>query len=309
MKKILAVVLAFTLALSLATVASAEPGKYGCAVPNATNSFYATCISGVEQGVKEFDPECSVIVTDAGFDSGKQLDQVNDLIMQGCKAIILIAVDSNSITPAINECKAAGIPVYVMDTPAAENDGVISTVTANNYSAGEIAGHALLEAIGGKGKIVTITTTGSEGINQRKQALYDQMKDYPDVEIVQEQIVQNGTTEEAQTIMENLIQSIPDLAGVFTTGDVFAIGICAALQANGFKPGEVKVTSIDGATNAIELIKSGYLTATAAQLPAELGKMCVKNAVEHAAGNAVEKDIALLCTEINAQNYTEFTGF
>jgi ribose transport system substrate-binding protein len=309
MRKILATVLAMVLVLSLFTVVNAEAGKYGVAVPNATNSFYATCIAGVEEGVKEYDPECSVIVTDAGFDSGKQLDQVNDLISQGCRAIVLIPVDSNSILPAIDECKAAGIPVFVMDTPAGEHDGVIATVTANNYSAGEIAGSALIKAIGGKGKIVTITTTGSEAVNQRKQALYDQLKNYPDIQIVQEEIVQKGTTEEAQTIMENLIQSIPDLAGVFTTGDVFAIGICAALQANGFAAGDVKVTSVDGTKNAIELIKSGYLTATAAQLPAELGKTCVKNAVDYFAGKTVEKNQQLLCSEINADNYTQYTGF
>ncbi|MEA4898128.1 MAG: sugar ABC transporter substrate-binding protein [Christensenellaceae bacterium] len=309
MKKILSAILSLVLVLSLFSAASAEEGKYGVAVPNATNSFYATCIAGVEEGVKAYDCASSVIVTDASFDSGKQLDQVNDLISQGCKAIILIPVDSNSILPAIDECKKANIPVFVMDTPAGEHDGVISTVTANNYSAGEIAGGALVKAMGGEGKIVTITTTGSEAVNQRKQALYDQLKDYPGIEIVQEEIVQKGTTEEAQTIMENLIQSVPDLKGVFTTGDVFAIGICAALQANGFAPGDVKVTSIDGTKNALELIKSGYLTATAAQLPAELGKTCVKNAVDYLAGKTVEENVQLLCSEINADNYTEFSGF
>lgn len=309
MKKILALVLVLTLCVGVTGAVLAEGGLYGCAVPNATNSFYATCVSGVEQGVAEYDPECSVVVTDCNFDSAKQLDQINDLIQQGCKAIVLIPVNSNAIVPALDACQAAGVPVYVMDTPAAAHEAVISTVTADNYSLGEIAGKALINAIGGKGQIVTITTTGSDAVNQRKQALYDLLKDYPDIQIVQEEIVQNGTTEEAQTIMENLISSHPDMNGVFTTGDVFAIGICAALQANGYAAGEVAVASVDGTSNAIELIKGGYLTATAAQLPAELGKMCVKNAVAYAAGETVEALVALPSSEINSQNYSEFAGF
>lgn len=290
--------------------ASTEGGVYGVSVPNATNSFYATCVSGVERGVAELDPTATVAVTDAAGDSQKQLDQMADLVSQGCKAIILIPIDSNAIIPAINEAETAGIPIFIMDTPAAEAEGVISTVIADNYSAGAIAGEALLKSIGGKGKIITITTTGSEAINQRKQALYDLIEEkYPDVEIVQEEIVQNATTEEALTIMENTIQSIPDLAGVFTTGDVFAIGICSALEANGYAAGDVKVTSIDGTTNAVELIKSGYLLATAAQVPSELGYMCVQNALEYFAGNNVEKLQALECSEVNADNVDSYVGF
>jgi hypothetical protein len=64
-------------------------------------------------------------------------------------------------------------------------------------------------------------------VTARKQALYDLLKDAPDVNLVQEEIVQYMTSEEAQTIMENILSGTPDVAGVFTTGDVFAIGITA----------------------------------------------------------------------------------
>lgn len=287
-----------------------EGGVWGVAVPNATNSYYATCIAGVEAGVKQYDPTATVVVQDASGDSIKQQDQVADLISQGVKAIVLIPIDSNSIIPSIEEAAAAGIPVVCIDTPAGETDGVVSTVVSDNYSAGAIAGRALLEAIGGKGKIVTITTTGSEAVNQRKQALYDLIdKEFPDVEIVQEEIVQKATTEEALTIMENIIQSISDLDGVFTTGDIFAIGIASALQANGYAPGEVIVTSIDGTNNALELLKNGYLHTTAAQLPKQLGIEGVKNAISYLKGEQYEKYMELECKEINAETMEGYEGF
>lgn len=284
--------------------------KYGCSVPNAQNSFYATCVEGVEEGVKEYDPGASVVVTDASGDSQKQMDQMADLVSQGVKAIILIPIDSNAILPAIAEAEAAGVPVVCVDTPAGESEGVVSTVVSDNYGAGEIAGRALLEAMGGKGKLATITTTGSTAVNDRKQALYDLVeKEYPDVEIVQEEIVQNMTTEEALTLMENICQANPDIGGVFTTGDVFAIGICSALQSNGYAAGEVKVTSIDGTNNAKDLIESGYLEATAAQLPKELGKQGVKNALDYLNGKEVEKTQELECLEVNKDNVDSYEGF
>ncbi|MDO4323987.1 MAG: sugar ABC transporter substrate-binding protein [Lachnospiraceae bacterium] len=285
-------------------------GKWGVAVPNATNSFYSTCVAGVEDTVAELDPDASVIVTDASFDSQKQLDQVADLVSQGVKALVLIPIDSNAILPAVEEAAEAGIPVLVMDTPCGETDGVVSTVIADNYNLGEIAGRALLEEIGGEGEIVTITTTGSEAVNNRKQALYDLIEnEYPDIKITQEEIVQNGTTEEALTIMENILQGGSDVKGVFTTGDVFAIGICSALKANGYEPGEIAVTSIDGTTNAAELIESGYLLATAAQSPHALGENCVKNGLAYLSGEEVEELQALSCTEVNADNVADYVGF
>lgn len=301
--------LACMAALALgAAVYAAEGGTYGVAVPNATNSFYATCVAGVMEGVNEVDPTAACVVTDAQFDSAKQLDQISDLLQQGIKALILIPIDANSVRTGVQEAVKAGVPVFVIDTPANAPE-VTCTITANNYSAGEIAGAALLKGIGNKGKIVTITTTGSEAVNQRIKGLKDQIGPDSQVKIVMEEIVQNATTDEALTIMENVLQSVPDVAGVFTTGDIFAIGICAALQANGHKPGEVLVTSVDGTNNAVELIKSGYLLATAAQPAKQMGIDIAKAAFAHLNGKQVEKTINLPCKEVNKSNVDSYVGF
>lgn len=282
---------------------------WGCSVPNVANSYYSTCVSGVEDAVKELDPDASVVISDASGDSQKQLDQIADMIAQKVKAIILIPIDSNAVLSAVSDAEAAGIPVVCIDTPAGESSGVVSTVISDNYNAGEIAAKALVKGMGGKGKIATITTTGSDAVNDRKQALYDLLKDYPDIEIVEEDIVQNATTDEALTLMDNILQSHPDVNGVFTTGDVFAIGICSSLKSNGYSAGDVKVTSVDGTKNACELIESGYLLATAAQLPHELGYQGVENALSHIKGEQVEKMVKLECKEVNKETVSSYEGF
>lgn len=288
---------------------AAQGGTYGVAVPNVNNSFYSTCVAGVIQGVKEVDPTATCVVTDAQFDSSRQLDQISDLIQQGVKALILIPIDANSVGVGIREAKDAGIPVFVIDTPANSKD-VACTITANNYSAGEIAGKALVRALGPQGgKIVTITTTGSEAVNQRVAGLRDQIGPGSNIQIVMEEIVNNATTDEALTIMENILQSVPDVKGVFTTGDIFAIGICAALQANGHAPGEVLVTSVDGTNNAVELIKSGYLLATAAQPAKQMGIDIAKAAYAHLLGAPVKESVLLSCTEVNKDNVDDYEGF
>ena len=137
-KLIVLTVCVLTLAMmaSMGVSAPSTGGIYGVAVPNATNSFYATCIGGVIAGVAEVDPTATVVVQDAQGDSARQLEQVSTLLQQGAKALILIPIDSNSIAPAVQEAKEMGVPVVAMDTPITNRDGVISTVVSDNYSAG-----------------------------------------------------------------------------------------------------------------------------------------------------------------------------
>ena len=313
MKKIAALFLVLCLLMACTGFAFAEDddiygGSYGCSVTNLTNVFYAACVSGVEQAIKDLDPEAQFVPTDASGDSGTQLDQVADLVQQGCKAIILIPIDSTSILAALDECAEAAVPVFIMDTPAEEHEAVIATVTADNYSAGHIAATALVEAIEGKGEIAVITTTGSAAVEARIQGLNDVLAEYPDVSIVATEICTNGTGEDALTIMENMIVAYPDLAGVFTTGGVFAVGICSALQSNGYAAGEIKVTSVDGSNDEVNLIKNGYLYASAAQAPSRMGYRCVENALAYLAGEEVLEYEELECIRVDATNYETFTG-
>ena len=76
-----------------------------------------------------------------------------------------------------------------------------------------------------------------------------------------------------------------------------------------YEAGEVKVTSVDGTKNASELIESGYLLATAAQLPHELGYQGVEKALSYLNGDEVEKTVKLECKEINKDNVSTYEGF
>jgi ribose transport system substrate-binding protein len=288
------------------------PGStvYGMAVPNTQNTFYAACVRGFEEGVKKLDPGARVIVTDAQANAARQIDQIGGLLGQGVKAICIIPIDSGGIGTAVAECQSRGVPVFACDTPIFREEGVISTVVSDNYSAGKIAGEWLLKGISHRGKIVTITTASvSAAIIQRKGALTDLLENAPGVSIVLEQIVPVAASEEARILMENAIAGAPDLAGVFTTGDVFAIGICAALRVNGYKPGEVIVTSIDGTNQAVELINSGYLYCTAAQPAYQMGYGCAEAAWNYLNGRAVQKLIELPCSPVSADNVATYVGY
>ena len=62
--------------------------------------------------------------------------------------------------------------------------------------------------------------------------------------------------------MEQLIQSNPDITAVYAENDEMGVGAVNALKAAGKTPGkDVKIVSIDGTRNAVQLIADGSYNA------------------------------------------------
>ena len=112
-------------------------------------------------------------------------------------------------------------------------------------------------------------------ILERVRGFEAAMKKYPDIKIVTKQ---NGKQERdtALTVTENMLQSAPDLAGIFSVNDVGALGALAAIESNGAK---VKLVSVDGQPEAIkeilaELAVHRHLGAVPARPAAHRARHC-----------------------------------
>jgi hypothetical protein len=74
--------------------------------------------------------------------------------------------------------------------------------------------------------------------------------------------------------MEDLIARHPNLRGVIAQNDDVADGCIAALRAAGYRPGEdVFLCGADGTSGGAEMIQSGQLLATSANVPQYMGAM------------------------------------
>ncbi len=85
--------------------------------------------------------------------------------------------------------------------------------------------------------------------------------------------------------MENILQSEPELKGVFAHNDEMALG---ALQAIAASKKDIKVVGFDATDDAVNEVKAGKMTATVAQKP-EL--MAILTAIKLIAGEEVEKSL------------------
>ena len=82
-------------------------------------------------------------------------------------------------------------------------------------------------------------------------------------------------TEEANTLMTNLLTAHPDVQGVMAANDSMVLGVVKALDAAG-KAGKVQVVGFDNIPAVQGLIKQGKVLATIDQFGPAMATNCIK---------------------------------
>ena len=277
------------------TAASGDAIKIGVSVADQSNPFYIDIVDGMESAAKDGD---ELVIVDAGFDAAKQLNDIDDMIQQGVKVMLIDPVDSNAVKSAVEACDAAGIPVIAYNSPL--NFEVASTVATDNYLAGQLVGEAMGKALDGKGEVAMLTYNVAEVCLDRANGFKDAIAEYPDIKIVEEQEIQPGT-DTALPVAENILQAYPDLAGMFALNDPSALGCVAAVESANLLD-QVQIVGVDGSDDAKAAIADGKMLASAAQDPVQIGSVSIETAYKVIAGEEVEKDIKIPSYLIDASN-------
>ena len=277
------------------TAASGETIKIGVSVADQSNPFYIDIVDGMESAAKDGD---ELVIVDAGFDAAKQLNDIDDMIQQGVKVMLIDPVDSNAIKSAVEACDAAGIPVIAYNSPL--NFEIASTVATDNYLAGQLVGEAMGKALDGKGEVAMLTYNVAEVCLDRANGFKDAIAEYPDIKIVEEQEIQPGT-DTALPVAENILQAYPDLAGMFALNDPSALGCVAAVESANLLD-QVQIVGVDGSDDAKAAIAEGKMLASAAQDPVQIGSVAIETAYKVIAGEEVEKVIKIPSYLVDASN-------
>lgn len=195
-----------------------------------------------------------------------QLDQVNKMIDDKVAAIVLVAVNGDSIIPAVNRANEAGI--LVIATNRDVNGGIITNVVNNERQAGELQAEYMAAHLPQNGKVVYITgdTSITAGV-YRWEGFRDSLKSKrPDVEILANS--GRGDWEFANGLkqMTLWLQLYPQIDGVAAGNDSMALGAVAAMKEAGrFNPDSVVVCGVDAIPDALKAIESGDMDMTVKQ--------------------------------------------
>ena len=247
-----------------------------------------------------------VVVDDADRDVRRQSEQIDSYITRGAAAIVINPCDRKSIGPAIQKANDAGIPVFTCDLQCvAEGAEVTGHVGTDNFQGGELAGQAMIEALGdagGKVLILHFKQANScvlrvDGFRKVIDA-YNKDRQSGRIEAVSE-LEGGGLRDPAFASTSAALQTHPDLAGIFAINDPSALGAYAALEQAG-KTDQVEIVAFDGQLDGKQAIKDGRIYADPIQFPEKMGRQTVEKIVKYLNGESFEK-VTLIPTELYRQ--------
>lgn len=281
-----------------AAAGSAKPIKIGVSAPDLTNVFFIQIRDAMKAALKGND---QLVIQDAAGDQNKQMNDVADMISQGCDIICISSINSEGVRATLEACKAANIPVIAFNTAVKDPSLVKCTVVSDNVAAGQMCAEALAKSLNGKGTVVEITYSTTEVCKNRQVGFETEIAKYPDIKIIQTKDVEKAKSDYSQPIMVDFLNAHKTIDGVFTINDPTARGAIAALKEAG-RISQTKVVSVDGSDEGKGFIRTGDMLASAAQDPAKIGKTCIDVAYKLLAKESVEAKVIVPMSIITKDN-------
>ena len=271
----------------------------GFSVLSLSNPYFKEMIAAMQAEADQRGAE--FLVEDANMDPKKQSGQIDDFIARGVKAIVLVPM-GGAVGPAIKSANSAGIPVFTIDAECtAVGVQITGHVGNDNYQGGQLAGQAMIQALGPKGgQVLVLRFDFAKACVLRVKGFREVIdahnkKGGGKIEIVAE--ADGGANQrKSQQAAATSLQDHPALAGIFAINDPSALGAYQAAKAAG-KEKQVKVIGFDGTKQGRDAIREGKVYASSIQFPDRMGKRLVENVFAHLTGKEF-KQIDLVPTEI-----------
>lgn len=232
----------------------------------------------------------TLVEIDAQNDGSKQISDVEDMIAQGCDVIMIAPVDSKGIKTALLACRDAEVPAFILDIPAEDTELVTCTIATDNFSAGKLLADKLVEETGGQATVAVIDLSVSEAVRQRMDGFFSVVDQEPGISVVVREDCL-PTVEDALPLVENYLQSNPEITDIFCYNDLTAQGAYNACIGAGRD--EIRIYGIDGSADGIRLANEGKLVGTSAQFPIKMGEIAGETACKLLAGEEIEAEILI----------------
>jgi ribose transport system substrate-binding protein len=252
----------------------ADKGKQtiGLDYPRADSDFWNSYIKYVPQMADQLGVKLKT--TNSQNDVTKLVSNVNTMVSQGAKAIVMAPQDTGAIASTLESLASKNIPVVSVDTRP-DKGKFYMVVRADNRAYGQKACEFLGKQLGGKGKVIEFQGD-LKSINgrDRSEAFAECMKTkFPGIMVIEAPTDWKG--EEAFKALNAALVQHPDLKGIYMqAGGVFLAPTLQLLKSKGLlvKPDDPKhivIISNDGIPQEFEAIRNGEIDATVSQ-PADL---------------------------------------
>lgn len=308
MKKIIAILLAMAIGLSLAACgstpaqpsqpaaeasstdaapaesASAAEGKaeYAVVLKVLSSQFWQTMRDGIQAEADKMGIKVDIYAANTEDDVEGQVTLLENAISTGYKAIGVAPISDVNLNNAIADATSKGIKIVNIDEKVnmdalAELGGACTAyVATDNVAVGKLGAEYLIEQIGGAGEVAIVEGKAGAVSGENRRDGAKAAFEAAGLTIVESQPADWDRTK-AYDVATNYITAHPDLKAIYCCNDTMAMGVQEAVEASGK---DIKVCGTDGNDDAIQSVADGKLAATVAQDPAAVGAKGLQLMVE-----------------------------
>jgi D-xylose transport system substrate-binding protein len=230
----------------------------------------------------------SYISTDARDNTEQQLTDIDSLIGQGAKVLIVLAKDAELIKPAIEKAKTAGIPVIGYDRLIEDKD--VFYITFDNKRVGKIIAEEVMKAAPTGNYVIIKGDSGDANAEFLRSGMTEagipklNETNAAGIKVVFEDNTANWDTTGAQNNMQAALNANSNnIQAVLSENDSMATGAIAALQAVGLN---IPVGGQDGDKAALNRVALGTQTVSVWKNANALGLTAGSVAIQLCGGTA-----------------------
>lgn len=248
------------------TIANDKPIVLGFAQVGEESVWRTANTQSIIDAAKE--AGIDLIFVNAQQSPEKQIKAIRSFIAQQVDVIAFSPIVETGWDPVLQEAKAAGIPVIIVDRAIqTEDDSLYVTYFGSDMrEEGRKAGRWLVDKLKGTNGPVNIVeiqgTIGSDPAINRKAGFEEIIKPYPNMKI---DLSESGDfmRSKGKEVMEHFLSLGSDIDVVFAHNDDMALGAIEAIEEYGLRPGkDILIVSVDAIKEAFEAMIAGKLNCT-----------------------------------------------
>ena len=320
-KKVLAVLMAATMAMSMAVSVSAadksgsgaDPAsiekadsdaevKIGVLMKTMSDAYSNKLGTAIEKYAKENYPNAEIFLMDGQADIAKQISQAEDVIAKQVDVILLNPQDADGSAQVLDLASDAGIPVVEVNTETTRTD-YTSYIGSNDSEAGEIMGRFVTEQLDGEGQYAILEgEMGQSAQLLRYEGLENTILKEEGMECIGV-LSASWQRDKAMSTTEDWLGKYPDLKAVICENDDMAMGTLQAAEA---QEKDIIIIGVDGIEDALKAVKDGRLSGSVLQDSEGQASSAIDVAVKVGLGEEVESRYNVPFQLITAENIDDF---
>jgi ribose transport system substrate-binding protein len=257
MKKIVALLLALLMTVSMMAVATAEEEiKVAFITQSLENASQAYAWTQFQKYADQYGFTVQVFPED--YDAQKGVAAIGTCIADGYKAICINPTDPSAVIPALMDAQASGVIVglYSSELPEGFTEYRDFMCGTDDYMAGEMAAQTLMEAFPDGCNAVEIGGQSGHSAQIKRHDGFVDSIDGTNITLLDSRDCEAWASDDAQAIAEDFIVKYGDeIDAIYCHWDVGATGIIQALKTAGMEG--VYVIGVDGSSVGYDQVREG----------------------------------------------------